>query len=164
MRGVAVETERATTTQVLPKRAMKYVEDIEDVKRETGIFQHVGNHPNIVQLYGAYEDSRNVYLVQELCRGGDLIDAVIEKGRFSEADAARAVADILSVLVHMHSLGVCHRDIKPDNFVWADKECTRVKGACVRAKARRCRLCFAMSRVAIDPGTAHGKETDAPTP
>lgn len=35
-------------------------EDIEDVRREVEILHHLGGHPNITQLRGAYEDQINV--------------------------------------------------------------------------------------------------------
>jgi len=45
------------------------------------------DHPNIIKLYEAFEDSRNVYLVMEVCEGGELFDRIIDKGCFSEQEA-----------------------------------------------------------------------------
>jgi len=42
------------------------------------------DHPNIIKLYEAFEDSRNVYLVMEVCEGGELFDRIIDKGCFTE--------------------------------------------------------------------------------
>ncbi len=41
------------------------------------------DHPNIIKLYEVYEDEYYIYLVQELCRGGELFDLIIEAGQFT---------------------------------------------------------------------------------
>lgn len=45
------------------------------------------DHPNIIKLYETFEDSRNIYLVMELCEGGELFDAIIDAGHFDEKKA-----------------------------------------------------------------------------
>jgi calcium-dependent protein kinase len=36
-----------------------------------------------------FEDDKNIYLVTELCKGGELFDKIIEKEFFSEKEAAK---------------------------------------------------------------------------
>lgn len=55
-------------------------EDVEDVRREVQILHHLGGHPNITQLRGAFEDRHNVHLVMELCSGGELFDRIVARG------------------------------------------------------------------------------------
>jgi len=38
------------------------------------------DHPNIVKLYEAFEDNHNIYLVMEVCEGGNLFDRLVDKG------------------------------------------------------------------------------------
>lgn len=54
-------------------------------------------HPNIVQLKEAYEDHVYVHLIMELCTGGDLVDRIMAKGRYTERDAAAVVRTMLKV-------------------------------------------------------------------
>ena len=42
------------------------------------------DHPNIVRLYETFEDSRSIYLIVELCTGGELFDAVLDAGQYNE--------------------------------------------------------------------------------
>eukprot|EP00931_Biecheleriopsis_adriatica_P032956 TRINITY_DN1916_c0_g1_i1.p1 TRINITY_DN1916_c0_g1~~TRINITY_DN1916_c0_g1_i1.p1 ORF type:complete len:543 (+),score=130.32 TRINITY_DN1916_c0_g1_i1:34-1629(+) len=75
------------------------------------------DHPNIVRMYEAFQDSRTIYLVMELCQGGDLYDAIISQVSMSEADTGILMEQIFRGCVYMHEAGVCHRDLKPENFL-----------------------------------------------
>jgi len=46
---------------------------------ETNILREL-DHPNVIKMYETFEDSDNVYLVMELCEGGELFYKVEEKG------------------------------------------------------------------------------------
>lgn len=50
------------------------------------------DHPNIMKLYEFFEDKRNFYLVMEVYKGGELFDEIINKQKFTEADAARSAS------------------------------------------------------------------------
>ena len=49
----------------------EFVNEIEILKRM--------DHPNIIRLYETFEDDLNIYLVFELCLGGELFDRIIDK-------------------------------------------------------------------------------------
>ena len=78
---------------------------------------HLEGMENIVSLKGAYEDARAVYLVMEVCSGGELFNRIVELGHYSERSAAALFRTMLGVLHHCHTLGVVHRDLKPENFL-----------------------------------------------
>lgn len=44
--------------------------------------------------------------------GGELFDAIVERGSYSEKDAATLMRTIVSVVAHCHDMGVIHRDLK----------------------------------------------------
>jgi calcium-dependent protein kinase len=69
--------------KIIPKSKVK---NPERFKREIDIMRNL-DHPNIIKLYETFEDVRNVYLVMELCEGGELFDRIIDKGHFSEKEA-----------------------------------------------------------------------------
>lgn len=81
----------------------------------------VMDHPNIVRLYETFEDKQQVYLVMEVCNGGELFDTIIDQGFFSERDAGIVIKQVLSAVCYMHSQGVAHRDLKPENFMLQEK-------------------------------------------
>jgi len=46
------------------------------------------DHPNIVKMYEFFEDEKRYYIVTEICKGGELFDEIIARGKFTERDAA----------------------------------------------------------------------------
>lgn len=61
------------------------------------------HHPNIVRLCAVYEDENSVYLFQELCRGGELLERIIAQKHFSEREAAAVMDKLANVLAYLHS-------------------------------------------------------------
>lgn len=80
------------------------------------------DHPNIIKLYEVYEDERYIYLVMEYCRGGELIERIVEKSTFSEQEAANLMKKIFQAINHLHNQGISHRDLKPENILYTSKE------------------------------------------
>ena len=83
---------------------------------------HLKGHPNVTYLRATYEDRQNVHLVMDLCAGGELFDAIVKRGQYSEKDAATMIRTIVSVVAHCHNMGVMHRDLKPENFLLESKD------------------------------------------
>jgi len=50
--------------------------------------------------------------------GGELFDRIVEKGSYSEKDAADLIKQVLSAVAYMHEEGVVHRDLKPENLLY----------------------------------------------
>ncbi|KZV34824.1 calcium-dependent protein kinase 24-like [Dorcoceras hygrometricum] len=94
--------------------------DVEDVRREVEIMRHLPKHPNIVSYKDVYEDKEAIYLVMELCEGGELFDRIVAKGHYTERAAALVTKTILEVVKVCHEHGVMHRDLKPENFLYAN--------------------------------------------
>lgn len=106
----------------IPKRKLQSVEDVEDVKREIDILHHMSGNPNVISIKDAYEDQVAVHVVMELCSGGELFDRIVQRGHYSEKDAAHLTRVIVGVVEACHSLGVMHRDLKPENFLFLNEE------------------------------------------
>merc|ERR1740130_1261264 len=54
--------------------------------------------------------------------GGELFDRVVERKKFSEEAAATASKQMLRALSYIHGLGVAHRDVKLENFMYESKD------------------------------------------
>ncbi|XP_002521854.2 CDPK-related kinase 5 isoform X1 [Ricinus communis] len=109
--------------KVIPKSKMTTAIAVEDVRREVKILKALAGHGNLIQFYDAFEDIDNVYIVMELCEGGELLDRILSRGgKYSEDDAKAVLVQILNVVAFCHLQGVVHRDLKPENFLYTSKE------------------------------------------
>ncbi|KAJ9146967.1 hypothetical protein P3X46_029179 [Hevea brasiliensis] len=119
-----VATDKASGDRVAVKRIdknkMLLPIAVEDVKREVRILRELAGHENVVQFYDAFEDDSYVYIVMELCEGGELLDRILAKkdSRYTEKDAAVVVRQMLKVAAECHLHGLVHRDMKPENFLF----------------------------------------------
>jgi len=97
------------------------VGDMEDaVQTEIDIMRAI-DHPNVVKLLGVYDEKKKMNLVMELVTGGELFDRIVERGNYTEADAAKLIGDLCTALHYLHSKHIVHRDLKPENLLYADK-------------------------------------------
>jgi tetratricopeptide (TPR) repeat protein len=74
------------------------------------------NHPNIVTVYAAGEDSGTPYLAMELLRGENL-RSIIGRGPVPWREAVEWTIGILDALARLHAEGIVHRDLKPENII-----------------------------------------------
>eukprot|EP00427_Karlodinium_veneficum_P025083 CAMPEP_0169112074 /NCGR_PEP_ID=MMETSP1015-20121227/27431_1 /TAXON_ID=342587 /ORGANISM="Karlodinium micrum, Strain CCMP2283" /LENGTH=531 /DNA_ID=CAMNT_0009174067 /DNA_START=52 /DNA_END=1647 /DNA_ORIENTATION=+ len=95
--------------------------DVGKVKQEISIMKTL-DHPNIIKLFETFEDRRNIYLVMELCFGGELFDRILKIGRFAESHVAALMQQILRAVLYMHKHDICHRDLKPENFLFLSND------------------------------------------
>ncbi|XP_038144626.1 serine/threonine-protein kinase DCLK3 [Cyprinodon tularosa] len=74
-------------------------------------------HPRIVRLLAHHHTRTHSYLVMELVSGGDLFEAITDRGKFSEAEAGLMVLDVSEALSYIHCRSIVHRDLKPENLL-----------------------------------------------
>ncbi|KAI4891750.1 hypothetical protein NFI96_030068 [Prochilodus magdalenae] len=89
----------------------------ESCRMELGVLRRV-RHANVIRLAEVFETPYRVYLVLELATGGELLERVVARGSFTEADATRALIMVTSGLCYIHALGIIHRDLKPENLLY----------------------------------------------
>nr|XP_027115761.1 calcium-dependent protein kinase 24-like [Coffea arabica] len=114
------ETGENVACKKISKSKLRTEIDVEDVRREVEIMRHLPKNPNIVSYIAAYEDKEAIYLVMELCEGGELFDRIVARGHYTERAAALVTKSILEVVKLCHKHGVIHRDLKPENFLFAN--------------------------------------------
>uniref|UniRef100_UPI00398F4AC4 calcium/calmodulin-dependent protein kinase type IV-like isoform X1 n=1 Tax=Pristiophorus japonicus TaxID=55135 RepID=UPI00398F4AC4 len=110
--------EKRTQKQYAAKILQKTI-DKKIARTEIGVLLRL-SHPNIIKLKEIFETPMEIILILELVTGGELFDRIVEKGYYSERDAAHAVKQILEAVAYLHENGVVHRDLKPENLLYAD--------------------------------------------
>ncbi|KAK9761607.1 hypothetical protein K7432_013372 [Basidiobolus ranarum] len=79
-------------------------------------------HPSILELFDYFEDENKVYLVMELCSGGELYRYLKErKCPLTESEARCVLRQLVDGLLYMHSNGIMHRDLKLSNILLTDE-------------------------------------------
>lgn len=73
---------------------------------------------NFVQLYDIIETESRFCLILELCDGGNVQDgAMMTEGTLGESQVRLLVRQMTESVAFLHSKGICHRDIKPHNYM-----------------------------------------------
>ncbi|KAL4165002.1 hypothetical protein KRP22_003736 [Phytophthora ramorum] len=97
----------------------------EQVVAEVEILRNITNnikHPNLMTIHKVYEEHQKVYIIQELCTGGELYDRVVQRGKYSERDAANIMSQLVSALQALHAHNILHLDIKPENILFSSED------------------------------------------
>lgn len=76
------------------------------------------DHRNVVKLHETVEDLMSLYLIMELCQGGNLMNISENVENFSEGTVAVLVRQMVSAVVHLHEHDIVHSDIRPENWLF----------------------------------------------
>ncbi|CAL5971802.1 Kinase [Hexamita inflata] len=105
-----------TNEEVAIKALVKSKCDPISLTKEISVLQNC-SHENIIKFHGFFESKTHFYLCTELALGGQLFDHIVNRKRYSENDARSIIKQVLATLVYLHSKGIAHLDLKPENLL-----------------------------------------------
>ncbi|MGB3311452.1 MAG: serine/threonine-protein kinase [Nodosilinea sp.] len=89
-------------------------------EREANILYQI-NHPQVPRFRELLRDGEQLFLVQDYVEGPTYRELLDRRraydGRFSEAEVVQFLIQTLPLLQYLHSIGIVHRDISPDNLI-----------------------------------------------
>lgn len=88
------------------------------LEREVGILKRV-QHEHIISLNEVFETAKKMYLVMELCEGGELADALKTRERMSEEECKIIMSRLANAISYLHKNDIVHRDLKLENILLA---------------------------------------------
>ena len=80
------------------------------------------DHPNILRLHECFETLDKIYLVLDLCTGGELLDRLHLEHHYSEKVACKLIHTMLAAVRYCHDHNIVHRDLKLENFLFENEE------------------------------------------
>eukprot|EP00210_Caulerpa_lentillifera_P001912 g1839.t1 len=91
------------------------------IQQEVDVLDDLKDCNSVVKIHGSYQVDETMYIVTELCKGGDLESYLKTNGTLNEQQIALVMAEALKMLKECHSRKIVHGDIKPANFVIVDR-------------------------------------------
>jgi len=149
--------------KILKKSEVIYLKQVDHVKTEKKILEEI-EHPFIVNLSGAFQDDKNLYLLLEYVIGGEFFSHLRKAGRFPNDTSRFYAAQITLVFEHLHSLMILYRDLKPENLLLDKQGNCKVTdfGFAKKVEYRTWTLCGTPEYLApeIILSKGHGKAVD----
>jgi len=125
VRAVHLKSRAERAVKVISKARFARSHDrqfhLQQLRSEIEVMRNM-DHSNIIKLYDVFESESELFIVMELCTGGELFDRIKAQGSYSERDASAVLRQMFEGLAYMHSKGIAHCDLKPDNFLFFNRE------------------------------------------
>ena len=113
-------TQAQYAIKAIDKRNKDNIDEKDYFRREAEIMYRI-YHPNIVKLYGHFEDNTYCYFIMEYMSGGNIYSLVPKYGynKISPQLVASILKDVISAIYYLHHMNppIIHRDIKPENIL-----------------------------------------------
>eukprot|EP01017_Pseudomicrothorax_dubius_P008362 TRINITY_DN12744_c0_g2_i1.p1 TRINITY_DN12744_c0_g2~~TRINITY_DN12744_c0_g2_i1.p1 ORF type:complete len:363 (+),score=45.11 TRINITY_DN12744_c0_g2_i1:89-1177(+) len=104
----------------LSKARILMRKNVHTVLQERYLLESV-SHPFLVNMYCAFQDQDTLYLVMDWMPGGDLRYQMNNRGLFTEEETKYVISSLIIALEYLHSKGILHRDVKPENLVFGEQ-------------------------------------------
>ena len=113
-------TQAKYAIKCIDKRNKVNIEEKPYFRREIEIMYRV-HHPNVVKLFGHFEDNKYCYFIMEYIPGGNVYNLVPKNGikTVPTKTIVSIMKDVISAVYFLHHMSppIIHRDIKPENVV-----------------------------------------------
>ena len=117
------KTQAQYAIKAIDKRNTTNIQEKPYFRREIEIMYRI-HHPNVVKLFGHFEDNTYCYFIMEYIPGGNIYSYVPKNGirTINTQQVASIIKDVISATYFLHHMNppIVHRDIKPENVLLAE--------------------------------------------
>ena len=117
------KTKAQYAIKAIDKRNKTNIEEKPYFRRELEVMYKI-HHPNVVKLFGHFEDDKFCYFLMEYIGKGNVYNLITKdiKKRLSTQMVASVIKDVISAVFFLHNMDppIIHRDIKPENVLLTD--------------------------------------------
>merc|ERR1711998_696352 len=149
--------------KILKKSEIIRLKQVEHIKAEKSILGSI-NHPFIVNMFGAFQDERCLYMCMEYVIGGELFSHLRRAGRFTNEVTRFYAGEIVLAFDYLHKQDIVYRDLKPENLLLDQDGHVKITdfGFAKRVEDRTWTLCGTPEYLApeIIQSKGHGKAVD----
>jgi serine/threonine protein kinase len=110
------ESKHWVAIKVLRKDKVVKMKQVEHTNYEKNILDVI-RCPFIVNLLGSFQDAKNLYLVLEYVRGGEMFTHLRKASRFTDEVARFYAAEVVLAWEYIHTRNIVYRDLKPENLL-----------------------------------------------
>jgi eukaryotic-like serine/threonine-protein kinase len=117
---VYLATDDHLQQEIVIKEVLKSSIDADEYFREARSL-YISTHPNVVQINFAAQDAENIYISMPFYANGS-VSSKMEKGFLTAREIIRYSIHFLNGLHHIHTKGLMHFDIKPNNLMLSNRD------------------------------------------
>ena len=111
-----LELNRTVAVKVIRRDLARDKAIVDRFKQEL-LLSHQVTHRNVVRIYDLSEADGMKFITMEYVEGENLLTLLHEKKKFSPSEAVEIMLQVCRALEAAHSVGVIHRDLKPQNIM-----------------------------------------------
>lgn len=117
MLATSIDSGKKYAVKVLNKEYLIKQKKVKYVNIEKNALQRVNNSNSIIKLYFTFQDETSLYFLLEYAPNGDFLSLLKKYGSLNEDAVRYYSAQIIDAIGYLHSKGIIHRDMKPENIL-----------------------------------------------
>lgn len=116
--GIAIRSPDGITAEPISYRCKEdYFNGAVRFRNESELLLSLGDKTDVINMYDSFLQNGTVYYAMEYVNGVTIRDHTGKYGKMTEGQALYTAVKIASDFVHIHSRGIIHRDLSPNNIM-----------------------------------------------
>lgn len=115
--ATSIDSGKKYAVKILNKEYLIKQKKVKYVNIEKTALQRLNNSNSIIKLFFTFQDEASLYFLLEFAPNGDFLSLLKKFGSLNEVATCYYSAQIIDAIAFLHSMGIIHRDMKPENIL-----------------------------------------------